>query len=740
MHRVLRSLGLVPHDLGHPVSMKRTRRATTTARSCWQLLRSRIRIPPIPDGLPAICTGGLLMLLAAAPAPLHPQAAGLSGANPCQSAREGQPNQAVTCGLLRGRITATSGERSPEGLTVRFQAASKHLAGGTTSDESHTSSCQLHRSRFQCALPVGVYDLVLEVPGYAPIYSWNVSITASTPNDIGTRRLFAGASITGWVVRSTGVMGSLPTAHLEPLVSGWYGDPRNGQRIELRSRTQRVDQHGFFQFGGLAPGSYRLQVRAQDGSIGEIPLPRLKRAESRALAQPLSLLPPPKLELFLEPALAPSDVLWHVAVARAEPGESNLFSTVAEGEADLAGYFVADGLSPGKYSVSITDGEGSRWLRKEVEVQPQIGPLTLRVPYVRIAGRVTRGGEGLEAKLFFGTTQGEREIRLQSDATGRFEGALPHAGNWPLEIELPDSRGTIQALPTIHVDDPQGSRPTHLEIRVPDTLVEGAAMHGGRPVPHAQVLALRVGESFRREAMLRADDDGNFRLEGLEPGVIQLQGRAPGLQGDWIPITLIEGRDAPRVTLELYAVRTLRGRLIGSNGPVAGARLTVLAAGRGLAVSRTTETRADGSFEFRLREDTPSLNAIIAVPGIGWEIKRIAVPEAPQEAIVSFQGGSGDLDLQGMAGRSRQVSGVLVHNGARLYLSALSSILFPVGMMRFGPGGSIQLLGAAAGPYQYCADPAVATPCTTGEVFPGASTHFTAPLKQPRTTQRKDRV
>ncbi|HEV3339076.1 MAG TPA: carboxypeptidase-like regulatory domain-containing protein [Pirellulales bacterium] len=171
----------------------------------------------------------------------------------------------------------------------------------------------------------------------------------------------------------------------------------------------------------------------------------------------------------------------------------------------------------------------------------------------------------------------------------------------------------------------------------------------GKPVAGAEVEAVKSvarpqgGYEVQRLASAVADDGGNYRLEGVDPGAIALQIRADGFASRSVSLE----RDAPAahrvIDVELSPQAVISGRVLDESGePLAGVIVSPTTAlaidGRGYASPgyRKAETDREGRFELgdlpagfaqlSYRKDryyhTP-LGELLAIPGDPIEITMV---------------------------------------------------------------------------------------------------------------------
>ncbi len=125
--------------------------------------------------------------------------------------------------------------------------------------------------------------------------------------------------------------------------------------------------------------------------------------------------------------------------------------------------------------------------------------------------------------------------------------------------------------------------------------VVGRVTSAGQPV-EGVYLSAAADPIAPRSAGATSDPDGNYVLDGVEPGELTLQARKQGWLTKEKGITTKAGEDV-HVDLELDHGGGLNGRVIDRNGhPLEGARVLVRGGGNGRAIPATSLTEADGAF------------------------------------------------------------------------------------------------------------------------------------------------
>lgn len=179
----------------------------------------------------------------------------------------------------------------------------------------------------------------------------------------------------------------------------------------------------------------------------------------------------------------------------------------------------------------------------------------------------------------------------RTDGSGEF--ALDDVPPGPLRLRVVAEGWKPKELEDLEVGPGESIR--DLEI----VLERGAAVAGrvldaqGRPAGEAFLAILDPG--VRTNISARADGDGRYRLEGVEPGLrqVEVRWRDRRLTRE---LEVAPGENA--LDLRFERGTQVSGRVIDSAGsPVAGAQVALVAPGAGpMGMAASTETGADGAF------------------------------------------------------------------------------------------------------------------------------------------------
>ncbi len=146
----------------------------------------------------------------------------------------------------------------------------------------------------------------------------------------------------------------------------------------------------------------------------------------------------------------------------------------------------------------------------------------------------------------------------------------------------------------------------------------------------------RLIAAFRREAgptvdatrSLSTDSTGRYRVDGIAPGsyvaVAFSSALAPGSSE---PFTIQSGADRSEIRITMHPGVLVEGRVVGRDGPVAGAIVTA-GAGSGEGVAKIASTMTSAQGDFTLRALSGAVTISVTAPGHGVVERTLSLGDA----------------------------------------------------------------------------------------------------------------
>jgi hypothetical protein len=629
---------------------------------------------------------------------------------------------------LHGEILGAEGEMPPDSLEVRLSAIPGSPTDSTAPQPSalrpsSPSRAELHcpttKATWNCLGPAGLFDVEVQAAGYTPRYQWGVTLKAAESIDLGRTELRRTASVFGRVVRKDGSNPPGPChATLQPDVERRGGPEPDQESAPAGEASVSVplSRSGYFQFVGVRPGRHVLAIECQ-GASGFREL--IVQADSETRIDPPMPLEELTLDIAVTPKVDPAGLPWQLTVYATAP-RLRLIADKAPTSGD--GRWVRRGLMAGSYRVAVSSSDGTLWPQQFFDLNEGSRPLSLRLAFVLVAGRVLLGTEPLRARLVFLNETGGEPVTLSSDDAGHFQGTLP------VEPGLQGTSWTVDAHSTqppinrrlVGVNVPSTARGARalLELDVPLIAVHGIVVSDQGQQQRGVPVTLEDSSKVRTTAA--TDDAGSFEIPELPPGNYTAVAESGDGVSERTPLEVIDGTES-ELKLVLSPTRRVPFYVVSSDGPVEDAAVQVWIAP---GVPRSfTHTDRDGRFEVKLPRGTSEVGLTIGAPGYALKLARVAVPSEvdpspdANKINLSPSGGTLELDLK-PPGRSLEssITPYLVHNGAVEFAGRLATW----GTDRASGDGSGEVEAIEPGVYALClvADPAELAALWQGKVPP----------------------
>jgi hypothetical protein len=541
------------------------------------------------------------------------------------------------------------------------------------------------RAEARCQLPATRLDLKIESEGWVPRYLWALQFAPGEEKRVDLR-MRSGPSVAGY----------LRDAGAAPRSASVEVQDAQGKPVRIgtgKTLGASADGRGFFQIEGLAPGDYRL-IASGPGRRSGAAAVTLEAGRETRLSNFLELSDPVDLVLDVEPTTPPGGGQWLVVLTRLRDGLSVARARLTPGEA-----LRLKNISRGQYALDVVSGEDT-WASEIIQIDDEPGPVTLRLPITRVRGTVKLGSQPLKARLSFGARAGGASVVMDSDDQGGFQGHLPRAGSWSVQIDAvtPPVSRVLRAVAV----DPGASGEATVDLTLPTTALSGTVTDtDGRPV--RALVDLMPGASEDLLTQVWSDADGRYSIRGLPPGRIALSAQAEGQKSDTASVVLRTDDEAnvPLVVSDLAAVPLAVRDTAGA--PVAGARVITWRANAPWTRAATVWTDMDGHSSLRVpKEGVTDLNVLVGLPGSGVRMFRAQVAAGTKEVNWVLKGEGGSLVVEAN-GADREAPGksalVVQHAGVAVFLPALRTV---AGASPEAPAAPIRVPNLGVGDYAVC--------------------------------------
>jgi len=537
-------------------------------------------------------------------------------------------------GAIQIALEPPRGEPLPPSVSVRFESTDKRAGGGIPRSET---PCSPKATSWLCQVPGGRLDLRISAAGFLPQYRWAVDVPAGKTVKLGQLALLHGGAVTGSVQSANGTPFA-PSCRVE-LLADADARPQAGGPVRPGGavHSARPDARGFFEVGGLPPGSYVLTVRAPGMATTTLaPVVVAKDAEV-AIEKPLLLVPPLRLDLEVDPPFDPRGRAWRAGLQRRDPTLTTIRDVA--GGATEDGRFSARGLDPGTYRLNVMDSAGESFLSEEIHLETDQA-LRREISLIDVEGVVTKRETPFATDLrFINAGPLSAAIRMTSDEKGKFSGVLPQEGKW--RIDLPALHRTLR---DVQVKRAEGARAARLSLEIPDCRITGQVVdESSNLIAGASVSAGDLAGGGEQSAV--TDGEGSFTIEGLDrtPHLVTAEAELAGhhLSSDPTNVSLGEANPSATVRLVLHEQASLDGIISSPTGPAAGAHLLVIP--KGPLSSSTSEASSDdlGRFHLSIPAAANDLELLVAPPGFTFRVLHLTAPfPNPLPVQVDQEGGT----------------------------------------------------------------------------------------------------
>ena len=524
---------------------------------------------------------------------------------------------------VRGRLVVPENHPGPNLVTLAVEsppepAKSPEIARGTKFD------CAVANDRtWSCEVPAANLDIVLRTKGYTPVYRWGLALSPKVPADWGDVRLQKGASVLAWLDSDSAAHLEGPaTAVLTRMIA-----PEPSQttaRLGAPVAEGTFNSRGAVQLVSVPAGSYILTVSAKGFAPARAFPIEVYAASETVLRKPVRLERPITVRLSIRPPKDPGGRAWRIELLRLNDfGQGADVERAVRTRVDAEGAVEIGGQTPGSFMAMVSDENGSVFARRNLDLRAYEGSGTvIDVPLVSVRGKVLLGDAPLPSDLWFGGRNATVSVKLSADENGHFEGSLPRAGDWTVQISGRAPKLETVLSVTVAADD-------DLVVRIPDTRVSGRVVDPeGGPVDQVEVEANALG----RIAVIRALPDGTFAFRGLAETTVAFRARDLRTGRYTSSLETIVKADEPRngIVLHLEREREISGRVLSRGVPVIGARVTVMAFIDSLDHPQLRAISDEqGNFRLAVAAATRRATIVVGAPGKTLQNYELPLTEAP---------------------------------------------------------------------------------------------------------------
>ncbi|HYI08269.1 MAG TPA: carboxypeptidase-like regulatory domain-containing protein [Thermoanaerobaculia bacterium] len=498
---------------------------------------------------------------------------------------------------------------------------------------------------------------MLRAPAMTPHYRWDVAVADGRPTDLGTFRLRPGASFVAYLDGDTVRLLTKPArARLFRPVGAVASE--TAARLALPVAEAEFTSRGWVQLALLPPGTYVLEVSAEGFAPAQIGSIEIYEGKESSFRKAIALFPPLRVSVTVRPPVDLGEKPWRVTWNRVGDFTPETASIIAY--TNREGVATIENQSPGAFHVQVDDVNRNSVHSSDVRIDgPETAVVPIRPDLLVVKGQVVQGEEPLAAELRFGGSDGAIGTYVRTDEEGAFETRLPRLGRWPVEVRNDRGVGTLLQVDVERDED--------LLLRIPDTSVAGwVVSESGERVKRGSVTVLVAGRGLGTTL----DDRGEFRMNGLPAGVVQIVGRdrTTGDSSEFVRLDLREGQPRENVELRIERSRRITGTVSSAGQPVVGAQITAAALDTGAI---TKEAVTDLSGRFNLLLPVRVRRAHFTVPAPSRTLQTFDLPLSDQPIVLDVAASGGTLIIRSAPGATTPYR--VRRNGVAVHLPSLLS-------------------------------------------------------------------
>jgi hypothetical protein len=423
------------------------------------------------------------------------------------------------------------------------------------------------------------------------------------------RRLSRGGSISGYVRDGSGSPTEGADVTAVPIA------PTGRDEVPARTQRAKSDKRGFFQVTALAEGTYHIVSKSTGRAVAEGGLVDVRDGEEHELGRPLVLLGLQAVEVYVMPPVDRAGHPWRLALKRRLSPTSRTSRTVAAGEAGTNGFWRAEELEPGEYTLSVLTVDGATRKLDTIRLDQGSRTVSITLDDVAVRGTVRSGSSRMAMRITFMDDQGAK-VLADADENGEYELSLPHEGTWHVEVGSEKPRLRLFRLLKAEVKRRDGEEFARVDIDLPAGHVAGTVTDAAGKLTDAIVVIHRNNEMVAQTFA----EGGTFDIAGVREGAAHIDARTPSSQSELQSIDITEKTDVDLVVRKRLMVR---GTVVSREGhPIAGAILRAVSSGFDGLVS--TVTGGSGKFEMSIPSTDRSITFLVLAPS--HPIRMIQIP------------------------------------------------------------------------------------------------------------------
>ena len=598
----------------------------------------------------------------------------------------------------RSSVTGSIARTLDDAQSAKFLRAQISTPPGAQHRIEADVLCPVTRGRWTCDVPATAIDLRLERDGFAPVYLWNVNADRGATVRAGELRFARGASIAGWV---TLPLSERPEVSVE-LTPRAESARSNAERRASPSVT-RVNQRGFFQFAGIAPGVYEITARSAGWSPAVESGVTVPAGGEVVLRDPLGLTPLASLSITIQPPVAPDSRPWKFTLSRAT-ALSGSYRIVRQETVHDSGFWRSNDVEADRYRLTISDSSGSVFATRELQVNSPSSWELITIHTVRIRGRVVAGGAPVQGRISF--ISGRSRLMSDADEEGRFHASLPHGGQWDVEVKLPG--GAILRARPVKVTETDDGEADDVTITLPGGRVAGSVVtEEGAPVE--ALVRVRAGSAVK--AYAATDRRGRFTIVGVPEERVVIEADAGDYGSEQIEYDAA-GAAEREVRIVVPKRRTISLRVVTPDGwPASGAVVRQLMPPYWHRVEKHAD--ADGVVTLRVPAQG-TVDAAIFTPGFPLRLVSIG-PDVKSGAVVALHSAGGRVRFNEIDSRWPFVA----PEGGSFFPVVSLWFRAHAGALPFGFGADGFAPELAPGTYTVCPTATLSEECERWTVRPG---------------------